>query len=178
MQITVHVTGLDNVTGRLAKLGASLHDFTTAFTGLGAKLIQFYGNDVFNSRGQALGETWAPLSASTRAEKDRDWRGAQDLVRTGAMQRGFYSEIRPTSLFIGNRAPYFPFQQLGTGAQRSSSPTVNFLGGLARAYSIGGMGRGRNLPARQMIGVNARVEGFIKAAINADLKAKIESTNA
>lgn len=147
ISVVVNVTGLTETQTKLARLSTSLHDFTGALTSLGTQLVTFYSQTVFSSRGQALGETWAPLAASTRKEKDRNWRGRPDLVRTGLMQESFYKKVTPDTLFIGNKAPYFAYQQLGTS---------------------------RNLPARKMLGVNATVEGFIRTTIEEDIRAKID----
>lgn len=156
MQVTITVTGLDRVNERLSKLGASLHDFTAALETLGKQLILFYSNNVFISRGQALGQTWKPLKASTQAYKSAHWPGADILVRTGALQHSFESTVTPNTLFISNSAPYFPYQQLGTSE---------------------GSGRGHNIPPRPMIGVNTTVESMIKAVLEADIKSKIAGTN-
>lgn len=177
MQVVVTVTGLDRAEERLTALGNSLHDFSEVFEGLGKSLILFYGDTVFNSEGQALGETWTPLSDNYAAWKSKHWPGRGMLEQTGEMRRSFTSDVTPDSLFVSNDDPIFTFHQQGTGANRQSSSTMSFLGGLARSFSIGGMGRGRNLPARPMIGVNATVEGFIRTAIEGGVKAKIESTN-
>lgn len=177
MQISITVTGLDGVEERLKKLGLSLHNFAPALESLGAQLIRFYSDTVFSSSGTALGSRWRPLSESTEIEKNGKWPGRGILERTGAMKLGFYSEITPETLFVSNKVPYFRFHQLGTGIGTTGSSITRSIGSLARAHSIGGHGRGRNLPARPMIGVNARVEAIIKKTIQADIKAKIESTN-
>ena len=156
MQVTITVTGLDNVESRLSKLGSSLHDFTAALETLGRSLILFYSDTVFNSTGQALGSRWEPLKQSTRDYKDKHWEGRGILVRSGALQHGFESTVTPDTLMITNRVPYFPYHQLGTSE---------------------GSGRGHNIPARPMLGVNSRVESMIKTVLQADIKAKIESTN-
>lgn len=177
MQVTIHVTGLDRTEERLSRLGASLHDFTGALTELGKALIIFYSQTVFTGSGTPLGKRWKPLAASTQAEKEREWRGAGMLVRTGAMQGGFYSEVTPGTLFISNSVPYFPYHQLGTGVGRGGADSTSLLGGLGIHYGGGGTGRGRNLPARPMIGVSPAVERIIKRTLEADIKKKIESTN-
>lgn len=157
LSVTVQVTGLDNVESRLTALGAKLYDFTAAFESLATQLILFYSQTVFGSRGQALGEDWQPLTAKTDQEKASKWPGKDMLVRTGTMQDSFYSEVTPVSLFIGNKVDYFPYHQLGT------SP---------------GAGRGHNIPARQMLGINDTVEGMIRETIEADIREKINSTGA
>lgn len=177
MQIIVKVTGLDNAQARLTKLGASFHDFTATLTGLGEKMIMFFSQNVFLSQGGALGERWAPLADSTEAQKNKKWPGRGMLVRTGTMQDSFYSDVTPDTLFISNRASYFPFQQLGTGFSRGGTMPFH-IGSLARAHSnFGGHGRGRSLPARPMLGINDGVMELIKEAIKTDIDEKIASTN-
>lgn len=177
MQVNVTITGLDEEEARLTALSDGFKDFTGALTGLGASLILFYGDDVFNSSGQALGETWAPLSTPYDSWKNAHYPGRGVLEREGTMRQSFYSEVTPDTLFIGNSAPYFAFNQLGTGANRGSSSTISFMGGLARSYAIGGEGRGRNLPARPMLGVNSKVEALIQVAIENDIRAKIKGSS-
>lgn len=161
MQVIVTVTGLDETDTHLGLLTEKLHDFTAALTTLGAMLIQFYGQDVFISSGQALGDTWANLAPATQAEKDKDWPGRSTLVRTGELQDSFYSEVSPMSLYVSNNArtndgtSLFAIHQLGTGD---------------------GPGRGHNIPARPMIGINSTVSAMIETVIKADIAAKIEAS--
>jgi phage gpG-like protein len=149
MQITVTVTGLDRVDERLSKLGTSLHDFSEALSILGRQLILFYSETVMNNKGIPLGSRWAPLAASTQAYKEVHWPGTDPLYRTGAMKRSFYANSTRDTLFVSNKAPYFPYHQLGT----------------------------RRMPQRRVIGVNTTVERMIKTVLQADLKRKIDSTN-
>lgn len=165
-EITVHITGLDNARARFAKLGASLYDFSGAFTGLAEKLILFYGDTVINNEGTPLTDTrWPALKASTVAYKTKHWPGRGPEVRSGFMQQSFYPVITPESLFIGNKAPYFKWQQQGTTDGVVDSPPSH-------------PGRGRNLPARPMIGINTEVEEEVKLSIEADVRAKIDASNA
>lgn len=150
MQMTVTITGLDRTEERLSALGASLTDFTEALTGLGESLKLFYGDTVFNSNGQALGGTWTPLNATYDQWKANHYPGRGILEQTGTMRNSFYADVTPATLFIGNSDEKFPWHQLGTS---------------------------RGIPARPMIGLNPKVEEMVRAAIEADVKAKIESTN-
>lgn len=173
--ITVRITGLDHAQARLAKLGESLMDFTEAFESLATGLLLFYSQTVFNSKGQALGTPWAPLKASTQAFKNKNYPGRGPLVRTGTMQDSFNKTVTPHSLFIGNDTEYFRYQQLGTGLNRNASSS-SLLGNLARYAAGGGRGggRGRNLPARPMLGINDEVKSMVSAAIRHDIKQKID----
>ena len=154
LSVTVHVTGLSEQQVRLTKLSASLEDFSTALTSLGAKLLLFFSDTVFNSTGQALDSPWPDLAPATEAEKNKNWPGRGMEVRTGKMQQSFYNDVTPQSLFISNKASYVPYQQLGTST---------------------GPGRGHNIPARKMLGINDTVIGEIQTTIEADVRAKIDA---
>ena len=170
MQMTVHITNLDRTEERLSALGASLTDFQEALTGLGESLKLFYGDTVFGSQGQALGHAWTPLSATYDQWKAKHYPGRGILEQTGTMRKSFYAKATPMTLFVGNSDVKFPWHQLGTG----------YGGGATFGIGNGGgarIGRGRNLPARPMIGVNSKVESMVVSAIEADVKAKIASTN-
>lgn len=159
--ITVTVTGLDEAKAKTAALGERLSDFTEALTSLGTAMIKFYSDSVFNTSGEALGSPWRALTDKTVLEKDKKWPGRGILQRTGALQQGFYNDITPMSLFISNNtktangADLFAIHQLGTSS---------------------GSGRGHNIPARPMIGVNPVIESLIQTVIEADVRAKIDST--
>jgi phage gpG-like protein len=70
----------------------------------------------------------------------------------------FYSEADPMSVFISNNARtprganLFAIHQLGTGS---------------------GSGRGHNIPARPMMGINEPVKSIIAQIIETDLRSKI-----
>lgn len=168
LNVAVHITGLDNAQARMAAIGERLMDFTGALTSLAAKMTLFYEDTNFNSEGAALGTPWVPLKSKTEDEKLKKWPGRGMLERTGTMRKGFTSDITPQSLFISNDVPYFPYHQLGTG-----------YGGKV-SFGIGGgggqhIGRGRNLPARKMLGINTEIEDLIRTEIEADVRAKIDS---
>lgn len=156
LRVEIHLTGLTEQQQRLAKLSASFKNFSSALTALGKQMVMFYSQTVFISQGSALGKQWTALKPASQAYKSKHWPGRGPLVRTGAMQEAFYDEVTPNTLFISNRASYFPYQQLGT------SP---------------GTGRGHNIPAREMIGVNDTVEAMIKTALETDIRAKIAGTS-
>jgi phage gpG-like protein len=175
--LTVHITNLRGTEERLERIKLALKDMTLVMESLAAKLVLFYGDTVFASEGQALnGERWQELAPSTKAEKSRDWPGRGILEREGTMRRSYTSDITPTSLFITNSDPKFLFHQLGTGLGGGRSPFENKLGSLARAYSIGGMGRGRNIPARRMIGLNQNIESMIRKEVELEVRGKIDAT--
>lgn len=151
--MSVTITGLTETQARLAKLSASFKDFTGALTTLAAQLLHFYEDTVFENVGAPLFGTWAPLAPGTVAYKEKYWPGRDILQRTGDLQHGFKDDVTPDTLLIINEVSYFPFQQLGTAA---------------------GPGRGHNIPARRMLGVNETVEEMVKIVIEEDIRVKID----
>ena len=154
--ITVTVTNLGDIKDKLTALGAKMHDFTTAMEAVGDAVGKYFSGQVFASEGAVLGSRWAELTPATQAEKNHLFPGRGILERTGAMREGFTSDATPMSVWVSNEAPYFPYHQLGT---------------------TNGAGRGHNIPARPMIGVNDAVESIIGDIIRADVNAKIEAFN-
>jgi len=74
----------------------------------------------FATEGESTGAPWAPLAASTQAERRRQHFGAAHpiLERTGTLKRSLTTDqglgfvIRtPTSLTVGSNAKSFPFHQ-------------------------------------------------------------------
>lgn len=155
MQVVISITGVSETEARLSTLGDSLKDFTAALTVLGESLKLFFGDTNFNDEGRDL-YPWAELQESTVAEKDKDWPGRGILQRSGELQSSFYDEVSPLSLYVSNNSDHFLYHQLGTSD---------------------GRGRGHNIPARPMVGVNDTVEEMIKTVIEDEVKAKIDIAN-
>ena len=152
--VRIEVTNLVATGEKLQAVKVALADMTDAMASLAARLIPFYEDSVFESRGEVIDEPWEPLKQRTIDEKNKNWPGRGMLVRTGEMQRGFTSEITPISLIITNRVPHFRWQQEGT------TP---------------GKGRGHNIPARKMLVINSTVEGYIVEELTASVRAKIDA---
>jgi phage gpG-like protein len=158
--ITVTVTNLKETEAGLKALEVKMHDFGTAMVAIGHALSDYFSNDVFESEGGALGKRWVSLSPKYEEWKRSHYDGRLILEQTGTMRKSFTSEPDLTSVFVTNKATtrsgksLFAIHQLGTS---------------------GGAGRGHNIPARPMIGINEGVRSIIAQIIDADIKAKIES---
>lgn len=155
LHITVRVVNLDATADKLKILRSKFNDFSAALTTLSGMLIKFYGDTNFISSGSALGESWDPLKSNTIREKTRQWPGRGILERSGDLKEGFEGDVSPMMLQITNPVDYFLFHQLGTAS---------------------GPGRGHNIPARKMLGVNDTVEDMAREVIEADVREKIDTT--
>lgn len=163
MQANTVITGSEELTAKLSKLGAGLTDFSDAFRILGPKLLDFYSDTVFSSKGGALsgstgingsqgeGVPWLNLSPSTVAYKTKHFieYAAVPLMATGTMKKSFYYRAKSNSLEIGNTAPYFDFHQSN--------------------------GDRTKLPRRPMLGVNKTVKSMIQQVLESDIRKKIGS---
>jgi phage gpG-like protein len=149
LQISVRVTGTEEVITKLRRLGAGLHDFSEAMALTGTELTGFFSGQVFASQGGALGVRWPTLAASTVMEKLKHYPAyaTTPLIRTGEMQHSFRSTPTPTSVTITNDAPYFKYHQ-------SSAPR-------------------HKIPYRPMMGINGEVQTIVKKIIQADIARKI-----
>lgn len=155
LTLSVHVVNLDATSEKLATLREKFQDFSGALGTLSGMLIKFYGDTNFASTGRSLGDAWAPLKSSTVAQKNKQWPGRAILERTGTLKGGFQGDVTPQTLTIHNDVPYFKPHQLGTAT---------------------GPGRGHNIPARKMLGVNEDVTTMATDVIEADVREKIEMT--
>lgn len=177
--VTVKISGTAEELQRLRKLGDKLNDFSDVYKPLGAELKQYYGGtngvpgNVFASQGGALGKVWAALSPVYKSWKGKHYPNKGTLQASGKLMQSFRATNTRTTLTIDNTDPKFIFHQLGTGIGSNRSK-LSLLGGLARAYTIGGMGRGRGIPARPMLAITPEVETMVKNAIKSGVDEKLK----
>jgi hypothetical protein len=142
MQMSVHITGLDESKVKLDALKVGLvSGMEPALIEVGELGSKYFGGVAYQSKGSAFGLPWDALSSSTIDEKDRaGYRGYPDMVRTGAMMNGFSYEIpEPGAVRLFNDTPYFAYHQ--SSKERSK------------------------IPRRVMIGVNATLVAIVRTAI-------------
>jgi hypothetical protein len=104
---------------RLAKIATGVADLSEPFTNMGEELGDFYGNEVFESQGKALGENWKPLSPATlklRRERRLHYAKApiatdKILIWTGALKKGLKKTAERMRLTIENTVEYFKYNQ-------------------------------------------------------------------
>lgn len=125
------------VVKRLGKISGGVTDFRKPFDAAGKDLLAFFGGEVFETQGKALGESWRELAASTLIARDqgRGHYARRPEVRTkilwwtGDLKRGFKKDVKKLELRIHNVVPYFKYHQK----------------------------RGGRPPQRRMLAINARV---------------------
>lgn len=81
----------------------------------GLYLTRFFSGEVFTSRGRVIGKPWPRLNDRYAAYKARMFPGRPPLIKSGEMNRGFFSKAFPLRLELGNRADHFKYHQDGMG---------------------------------------------------------------
>lgn len=150
MAIIVSITGGKEIEAKLKKLGSSIYQMREGFAILGQEISRYYTDQVFNSQGQVLGQTWARLKPATMRAKDRaGYRRYETvpLIRTGLMRNSFTFEAGTSSLKIGNLQDYFKYHQFGT----------------------------EHIPQRKMMGINNSIRNTIANVIKREVTKKLES---
>lgn len=169
LKVQVVITGNKEEIAKLRKLGDKLTDFSAPLKKIGSELKTYYSQTAFKAEGSVYGKTWQDLSPRYQIWK-RDHIGSNRgiLIASGKMQKSFRAVSDKDTLVVDNTDPKFKWHQLGTG----------YGGGATFGIARGGsahIGRGRNLPARPMIGVNTAVLNIIGGIIKADIDNKLES---
>jgi phage gpG-like protein len=114
ISFSVQVTGDQQALRRLRKAGVDVRDFTKELRQAGDELLDVYGNQVFETEGQIVGERWAPLNPRYQARKQNTYRGRGTLERTGRLRRSFRAQSGKDTLFLDNPTPYLKYHQFGT----------------------------------------------------------------
>lgn len=110
-QLSWSIEGEKQFSRRLGGLVTDLKDFSKPLKRIADSLVKTFSNDVFETRGGSIQETWANLSPYTLATKARKGYPLVPLIATGAMKRGFRSAVTSDQAVIGNITNYFKYHQ-------------------------------------------------------------------
>jgi phage gpG-like protein len=110
-QISWQLEGEQQLLRNLRIKADRVKDWTPAFKKVSEELKNTFANDVFQSRGGAIGEKWPKLSPQYLAAKTRAGYPEQPLVRTGAMQKSFKTLFKADMAAVWNTAAYFKYHQ-------------------------------------------------------------------
>ncbi len=102
IEIRFELEGQVEMMRRLRTLDTKTRDFSKEFDESGKFLSKFFGSEVFDTRGSAIGEPW-----KTR-KKEYPW---PILQNTGRMKRGFRSQAWPLRAEVWNVVDYFKYHQ-------------------------------------------------------------------
>lgn len=113
--IQVTVTGDKEFVRKLRSFTSGPMDLKRSLGASGLYLTNFFSGEVFASRGRVIGQPWSRLNESYATWKARMFPGRPPLIRSGEMQRSFFSKASAQRLELGNRADHFQFHNEGTG---------------------------------------------------------------
>lgn len=105
------IEGEKQLSRNLRGISETMGDWKPAFTKIAKDLKDVYANDVFKTKGGAIGENWPPLKPSYLAAKRKAGYSAQPLVKTGQMQKAFKSLAKTDSATIWNSIAYSKYHQ-------------------------------------------------------------------
>jgi phage gpG-like protein len=111
LQLTWQIEGQQQLSRVLRGVGDGIKDWTPAFKETADELAKIFANDVFSTRGGAIGESWAPLKPAYLAQKVKAGFPADPLVRTGKMQKSFQTLFKGDYAEVWNSAVYFKYHQ-------------------------------------------------------------------
>ncbi len=111
MQLTWTIEGDKQLSRRLRGIQAGIRDWTPAFKQSAEKLKTFFQGEVFDSRGKAIGEPWAPLNTKYAAQKAKRYSGKGILEATGKMRKSFTKLHKANMAAVWNTAAYFKYHQ-------------------------------------------------------------------
>lgn len=111
MIIRFSIQGEIQLSRVIATISATVKDMTPAFEKSGEDLLRIFSYDVFETEGQAVDETWSPLSKAYAKRKERQFPGKGILEATGKMRQSFMAKADDTSLTLWNAMEYFKYHQ-------------------------------------------------------------------
>lgn len=110
-QVQWTIEGEKQLSRILLGMETGLSNFKKPLDTIARNLVSLFTNEVFQTRGGVIQESWASLSPYTLATKARRGLPAAPLIATGAMQHAFKSAVTSDQAIIYNTADYFKYHQ-------------------------------------------------------------------
>ena len=120
MKISFNIEGEKALSRRLRIVTKGMKDFKKPFDKTGKYLRDFIKDDVFETRGRVVGETWKPLNKKYAIWKSQHYPGKGILEATGNMKSGFKYKSSKQDVVVGNIVDYFRYHQ--SNKPRSKMP--------------------------------------------------------
>jgi len=109
--LTFSIEGDVQLSRNLLLLSERVKDWTPAFKETADTLKKIFQNDVFETQGGAIGESWSPLSRAYAQQKAKKYGNKGILQATGQMRAGFTTLVKPDMAEVSNRIDYFKYHQ-------------------------------------------------------------------
>lgn len=113
MAIELHwsIEGEQQLARRINEIDARVNNLRPAFGKAVKELKSVFSNEVFETRGRAIGENWPPLSPQYLAQKRKRGYPSQPLVATGKMKASFKTMFDANRGEVWNSVHYFQYHQ-------------------------------------------------------------------
>jgi phage gpG-like protein len=104
IEINFSIEGEKQMSRRLQNIGKGMKDFTPEFKTSTDFLKLYFTNEVFDTKGGAIGEPWKP-------RKNESQYTYPILEKTGMMRRSFTTKNEPKQGMVWNAVDYFKYHQ-------------------------------------------------------------------
>lgn len=132
-QLEWQIEGEKQLSRRLRGITADIKNLEKPFKDSATMLRRTFEGEVFESRGGAIDERWAPLSPVTIARKSMRGQPLDPLIATGKMRKSFYTVVSSDQAVIGNSADYFKYHQSNRPRRKLPRRVMMKLGNRQRA---------------------------------------------
>lgn len=111
LELSWDIEGEKQLSRVLRGIGDGIKDWTPAFKETADELKKIFENDVFDTKGAAIGERWKPLKPKYLAQKVSQGYPSDILIRKGDMRKGFRSLFKADHAEVWNAVEYFKYHQ-------------------------------------------------------------------
>ena len=111
LQLEWKIEGTQELSRRLQNIGEGIKDWTPAFREASEELAGIFANEVFDTKGGTIGESWKPLTPRYLSQKLKQGYPADPLVRTGKMKNSFKTQFKADFGEVWNSMFYFKYHQ-------------------------------------------------------------------
>ncbi len=111
LQLTWTIEGEKQLSRKLEIMAGKIKDWTPAFKEAAYTLKKVFQDDVFESEGGAIQESWSPLKKAYALQKAKKYPGKGLLQATGKMRNSFMTLWRPDMAQVWNSSTYFKYHQ-------------------------------------------------------------------
>ena len=121
IQMKISLSGIEELEGNLERIKDVVHDFTPELREIGEWYLGFIQNDVFETVGGVIGESWSGLNPRYAESKAERYPGRGVLEASGKMRTGWKVYTASHYALIENLAQnedgeyYATYHQEGTG---------------------------------------------------------------
>ena len=120
MQLKFGIEGELQLSRAFEGIAVGMADWSPSMEQSLTSLKEIFSGEVFDTEGEAIDESWSPLSKAYALQKAKKYPDTGILEATGVMRNSFVGQFDATSMQIWNSAMYFKYHQ--SSEPRSKMP--------------------------------------------------------